>query len=273
LASGRAAKRRSAQSARQPTVKSSIGVSLGLARLPAILASAACVALIYVFVRPFAGRTEAAVAAVGFGLCPLFADVAKMVRFYGFHTLLFVLAAFAVYWASAIATRLPQRALGFALAAACLLGALYFQRTTLIGMVGLGLWAGGCLALEALGPTRRLLAAAGLALLALAAALLIAHASGILSNALEVYRGTAPWAAERADYEGFYLDRLLAYYPVVLPLFPLAALYAFARWPALKYFNGVRTTFASSNPKPGSHFAARSPSPRASSQSSGHNVL
>jgi len=212
------------------------GVSLGLARLPAILASALCVALIYVFVRPLAGRTEAAVAAVGFGLCPLFADVAKMVRFYGFHTLLFVLAAFAVYWASAIATRLPQRALGFALAAACLLGALYFQRTTLIGMVGLGVWAGGCLALEILGPTRRLIAAAGLALLALVAALLVAHEAGILANALEVYRGTAPWAAERADYEGFYLDRLLAYYPVVLPLFPLAALYAFARWPALTVF-------------------------------------
>lgn len=207
------------------------GVSLAAARLPSIVATAVWVVVVYLIARPAAGRLGATVAAVGFGLCPLVADIAKMTRFYAIHGLLFTIGAFAFYRATVTGADLTGRALGYALAVISLLAAGYLQVTTAIGVAGLIAWLAGWCLLRWLGSGRTLVI--GVAIGAIGGLLLLLTASelGLLTRALEAYRHTAPWAADRANYEGFYVDLLLKYYPALLPLLPLAAIGAVALQP------------------------------------------
>ena len=213
-----------------------LGPSLAVARLPAIVAGALWVAAVYLFVRPWAGHGAAALAAVGFGLCPVVAEIAKMTRFYAVHGLLFTLGAFAVFHAVAGAPGPARRGAALAAGALCLLGALYFQVTTLIGVAALAAWAAGFAAVRLFGVGRRLLVAAGVAAAVGLLALLAAAKLGLLADAVASYRWTADWATERAGYERLYYDLLLGYYPALWPLFPFAAVYAFSRRPVLAGF-------------------------------------
>lgn len=212
------------------------GVSLPVARAPSVLATAVWVVVVYLFVRPAAGRLAATVAALGFGLSPLVADIAKMARFYALHGLFFSLAAISIYWATAVASGASRRAAGYLAASVCLLAALYLQLTTVIGAAGLAAWVAGYAAISRFGLGRRLLPPLLIGGAAALALLMIAYEVGLAERALEPYRRTAAWAADLRDYEGFYLDLLLEDYPVFLPLFPLATLIAFLRAPRLTTF-------------------------------------
>ena len=212
------------------------GVSLPVARAPSILASALWVAVVYLCARPATGRLAAAIAAIGFGLSPLVVDVAKMARFYAVHGLFFTLGAFAVYWTVVTTAGARQRLAGWLMAAAFLGAALYLQVTTAIGATGIAVWAAGHLAVTRLGLGRRFWVTASFALALATVLALVAFRLGLLAETLEDFRRVAPWAVDRQNYRGFYLDLLLGYYPVWLPLFPLAVLAAFSRVPRLAVF-------------------------------------
>jgi hypothetical protein len=116
------------------------GEGFVVGRLPAVVCGSLLVALLFVWVRSVAGQMAAWFAAIAYLVSPFAAQIFQEVRFYAPFTLLFWLAAMAVY---AISTAEPPslgRLTRFTLAAAvCLGGALYLQPLTLIGVVGLGL--------------------------------------------------------------------------------------------------------------------------------------
>ncbi|HXE56443.1 MAG TPA: glycosyltransferase family 39 protein [Gemmatimonadales bacterium] len=203
-----------------------LGDSLVVARLPSVLAGTAWVGAIFVWTRREIGRGAAWGAALLFAIDPGAVNLSQQARFYALHGLLFWLGAAAVY--AAVTRPGGRRAWARWPVAALLLGvALHLQQTTLIGLAALGSWVAAALVLR-LPPPRRLrrsAAALGAGMVALAA--LAQTETG--RELWRLYRYTALWASAQESNVRWYADWLMARYPVLWALLPMAALTALAR--------------------------------------------
>ncbi|MGE3742957.1 MAG: ArnT family glycosyltransferase, partial [Geminicoccaceae bacterium] len=207
------------------------GESLAASRVPSLLATAALVAVMFVWLRREAGNLAAWIGAGLFAISPFAVDIAQFCRFYALQALAMFVTAITVHAGIRALRESPLRGLALlAVSSVPLAFAVYLQPTSLLGCVGLGLWAVGTVGLPWLGdpqvPSRRkLLAIAGIVLagvLVLAAAI----ATGIAAELWRQYTW-APYFNQRAtDQFWFYHQWYSLLYPSLWPITGFLALLA-----------------------------------------------
>jgi hypothetical protein len=211
------------------------GDSLAVARLPSVLCMALLAAVIFVWVRREANALAAWIGAGLFAVSPFAVDMAQFSRFYAPQCLGFFLGMALLYEAIGTPGGWGRRALLAALALPPLLIALHFQPTTLIGLMGLALWAAGTVGLPWLmedgeAGRRKRLAFAGLVALGL---VLLAGLwlSGTLAGLWHRYRWTPLFNQDVQDQFWYYHAWYSLLYPSLWPLTGVLALVAVAAWP------------------------------------------
>jgi hypothetical protein len=210
------------------------GESLSAARLPSLLAMAALVPALFVWLRREAGALAAWIGAGLFAVSPFAVDMAQFSRFYALQMLGFFLAAILTY--GAVEAGPPLRRLGLALGAlAALMLAATLQPTTLLGLAGLGLWLAGVLLLPVLLdpgiPARRKLWLLG-GLLGLSLLLVLAlAASGMLAELWRLYRFAPLFNRSDSNEFWYYHAWYSLLYPSLWPATGLLAITALAAWP------------------------------------------
>lgn len=218
------------------------GENVAASRVPSLLAMGLLVALLFAWLWRVAGPLAAWICAALFATSPFAVSLAQFCRFYSLQALSFFVAAILLY--AAVALRPPatlwRRAALLAAALPPMLFALYLQPTTLLGCVGLGLWAAGALGLPWLRdpevPRRRklltvvVLVAAGLGVLAAIAA------SGLLGELWAQYRWVPKFNEGAEDQFWYYHGWYALLYPTLWPATGLLALVAIMYWPAVGSF-------------------------------------
>jgi len=211
------------------------GESLAVARIPAVIAGAALVALLFVWVRSVAGRAAAWIAAMLFCFQPQSIYLSQLARFYTIQTLCFFGGAILIYRAVTDRSLTVARALQLCTGALLLfLLALHFQVITIVGVAGVLVWAVADRARERLRPPQRLLALAGAVVVGLI--LLFAIRRGAFASQLALFSYVDQWAAANRHNTRYYHDIFLDQYGTIWTLFPLLAILAI-------YRNGRATTF------------------------------
>lgn len=204
------------------------GESLVVARLPAVFAGSALVALLYLWVRGSAGRLAGWIAAGLLCLYPGSLYLSQLARFYTAHALLFLLGTVAVWKAVEEAPlRWPRAAVLGVAAAACYLAALHLQVTTLLGVAAVSLAALVVSAPRLVAELRRsrrarvaaLLAAGGVAVLGA-----LAFDPGRVERIVGMYRFADLWARDAVSEVQFYHYQLLLDYPAIWVIFPFVVL-------------------------------------------------
>lgn len=214
-----------------------LGDGLFAGRLPAVLAGAMLVALLFVWLRREAGARAAWLAALLFAVSPFAIETAQFARFYALQSLVFLAAALALYEALLVAGSTAGRLFWLAVAAAGLALAVDLQTTSALGVVGLGLWAALAVGVpwlcRAPPRQRRLALAAAAILVALSAAALAG-----LWQAGEIQRLWLRYSNPLADFQEadagkfwFYHVWYALYYPTLWPAVGLLALIGIAAWP------------------------------------------
>lgn len=208
------------------------GDGLFAARLPAAVSMAVLCMALFLWLRTTAGNTAAWIGTILFATSPFTVGTAQFARFYGPQSLAFFLGAIAVPAALRPGGSLVRRGLLAAAAVLLLLFATHLQETTMLGIVGLGLWAVLAIGLPWLcdpwiSSRTKLLAVAGLLLLGIAA-LAAMWATGLLAELWERYRWTALFNQQDGDRFWFYHAWLSLFYPSLWPLTGLLGLLAVA---------------------------------------------
>lgn len=218
------------------------GDSLASARIPSVVCMALVAALLFVWLRRESSSLAAWLGAGGFALSPFAIDIAQFARFYAPQCLSFLAAAFLIYAAVSGRHTPRRRALLAAGAVPAALLALYLQPTTLIGMVGLGVWAVYVLGLPWLTdrsvPRGRKLMVVGIMLVGLVVALL----AGISLGLWDIFRTTPLFNQKSQDRFWYYHAFYSLFYPTLWPLTGILGLAAIAAWPRPALFALV--TFA-----------------------------
>lgn len=200
------------------------GESLIVARMPALLAGALLVPVVFLWVRSVSGVRAACATAILITVSPLLIFLSQIVRFYTLQTLFFFLAAIAVY-ALVMKRVCGVRAVLYAAGGAAALGfALDLQITTAIGAAGLVVWS-AVVSLHALPSLdargRKLIAAALFVLLiALGITAWIGHAR--LIELWHTFRVPPYWEAGMENNHRYYFYWFMERYPTLWSLFPLA---------------------------------------------------
>jgi hypothetical protein len=208
-----------------------LGESLAVARLPALLSGLALVALFAGWVTRRVGLLAGL--ATGFVLAsvPITLSTAVMARFYTMHALAVGILFVCVFEALSPERRPLARGVLAGIALAALAVAWHLQVTT---VVAVGALLAGVLALLVLhywdplreAAARRPLAAAGVIGAAALAGLV---ALWVLSSALLAWVGPPPlWAQGAADRPLYYVVQMSGELPMLWPLLPLAVIGAFA---------------------------------------------
>jgi hypothetical protein len=209
-----------------------LGEALVIARLPSLIAGTALVVLVFLWTRAVAGNLAAVLAALLLALDPENLQISQWGRFYALHVLLFWLGAVGTYHLVLI----PPPTLGRALLLAagvlvCFGAALHLQITTLIGLMGVAVWAALALGLcwvAGFSPRVRWGIAGGLALLA-GAAIWVFVETGLVAELLAQYRSVPQLlAAKNRDTFWYYPSVLTIYYPTLWPLVALAVVIGLA---------------------------------------------
>jgi hypothetical protein len=175
-----------------------------------------------------------------FLLSPFSVKIFQFARFYGIQALLFWLGAVATY---AVVDRPSlHRALWLAVAAAaCFVGALHFQITTAIGLVGIALWlvvSAVLPNLPILTPRKRWpIVVGGAAIGCVLAFLVLALFGERLSWIFWYYRRTPLFDEQTRNDFWYYHLWLTLYYPTLWSIFPVAALVALASRPKPALFS------------------------------------
>lgn len=222
------------------------GESLAAARIPAILPMAFLGAIVFAWTRNVVGTAAAWITTLLYGLSPFAVEISVFIRFYSLQCLAFFIAAICLYriihgqdsW-----SRIALAAVGAVLA---LVIATYFQDTTLIGIVGLGLWLGShiitrWLTYQRIPRTWRIGAViVGLILSFVILAALFTF--GIVDHYIEQYRSTPYFNRSTADQVWYYHYWINLYFPTLWPVMPLLTLIAFASHPRVTLF--AATIFA-----------------------------
>ena len=205
-----------------------------VAGLPAILAGAAWVTALFIWVRSVAGRTAAWVAGLLFCFDLGSLAIAHMVRFYTLHGLAFFIGAIGLYY---LVTRRPSpgAAVATGLVVIGAFGLAYhLQVTTVIGAIALLVW----LVIEISPRVFRHLhehPAAALALIVPVFAVVgVAGFFLLQSDTVAAYWGRFQWAPSYAqsgvDHLTYYILRMESASLLLWAMFPLAALIATARY-------------------------------------------
>ncbi|MBA2684592.1 MAG: hypothetical protein H0U66_08900 [Gemmatimonadaceae bacterium] len=204
------------------------GESLAVARIPAVLAGAALVTALFVWVRSVAGRGAAWTAALLFCFQPQSLYLSQLARFYTIQSLCFFAGATLVFRIATDRSLTRARAIGLGVAALLLfLLALHLQVVTIVGIAGVIAWA---IADRARASLRRsqLLAAIVAAIVVVAlAALAIRH--GAFARQLAMFSYVDQWAAANRHNVRYYHDLFLDQYATIWTLFPLLAILAIYR--------------------------------------------
>jgi len=204
------------------------GESLAVARIPAVLAGAALVTALFVWVRGVAGRGAAWTAAMLFCFQPQSLYLSQLARFYTIQTFCFFVAATMVYRVVTDRTLPRARVVQLSVAALLLLLlALHFQVITIVGVASVMAWAVADRACTSL--TRPQLLRASVALLVLVAIAAFAIRRGALANQLALFSYVDEWAASNRTNFRYYHDIFLDQYATIWTLFPLLALLAISR--------------------------------------------
>lgn len=219
------------------------GQSLEIARLPAVLAGALLVSVVFAWLRAEAGRIAAWTGALLLCFAPISLYLSQQVRFYSLHALAFWIGTFAVY--RLLARRdAPARRLSIGLAAlAAFLFAFHLQITTVIGLAGVVLFslieAGPrLLGVVRRSPYRWLIV--GVAIVAATMVLTAAAMLGVFAFLVDRAFRVDFWGLDRADNLRFYHWLLNDEYSFLWTLFPIAVLLALAnRWRAGLMFTVV----------------------------------
>jgi hypothetical protein len=211
------------------------GESLAVARLPSLLAMAGLVSLLFVWLRREAGPLAAWIGTALFALSPFTVEIAQFCRFYALQSLAFFGAATLVYGA-VVAPAIRRRLALLALAMASLLLAVYLQPTTILGSIGLGLWAAGAVGLPWLRdraiPYRRKLLVLAAACVAGIVVLAAAAALGLLSELWLQYRSTPLFNQSSSEQFWYYHGWYDLLYPSLWPATAVLALLAVVARPA-----------------------------------------
>ncbi|MCP4005093.1 MAG: hypothetical protein GY725_12940 [bacterium] len=205
--------------------------SLVAARIPAALAGAGLVALLFKMTADAAGRRAGWIAASLLATYPVCIYLSQIVRFYTLQALLFALAAFLLYRMLARPSTWPHQALRALLLVAFLVFANELQPLTQIGTLGLVVFAGLVLGLPILLSQLAAGRAWLIAGLFVAGAMLFAAvvASGVLDDSWALFRHAPGWAEHYANDRRVY-DRILTHnYPTLWPLLPVVTLVALRR--------------------------------------------
>ena len=211
------------------------GESLAVARMPAVLAGAALVTLLFVWVRSIAGRAPAWIAAMLFCFQPQSIYLSQLARFYTIQALCFFGGAILVYRVVTDRKLGTARALRLGVAALLLfLLAMHFQVITLVGIAAVILWAVADRVRAHLGPLQMALAVAAVAALGLLA--LMAIARGAFANQLSLFNYVDQWAAANRHNARYYHDIFLEQYATIWTIFPLLVILAI-------YLNGRAASF------------------------------
>jgi hypothetical protein len=214
------------------------GDSLEIARLPAVLLGALWVTAVFAWTWWVAGRLAAWIAGAWFALDAGAIVLSQFVRFYTLHGLLFFLGAAAVY---ALVVRRPERRIALPLVAGALVAlafADYFQMTTRIGVMALGLWV---LIVDVPSIARRARRARTPSLIGVGVVVLAAGIAGFLifqeQAALNWARFTAAasWASGYAD-NPFYYYTWFGRYATFWALMPVAMVVGLILRPAVASF-------------------------------------
>lgn len=214
------------------------GDNLGAARLPAALAMAASAGILFAWLRHVADARAAWIGAGLFAISPFSLFSAQFVRFYALQSLLFLLGALSVYMVMAPGIDRGRRILLAVVAVLAMMGAIYLQDTTLLGVVGVGLWVALVVGLAIIADPagrRWQLVALGGAALAVLLLLLVLWSNDTLADLWERYRWT-PAFSENAERFWFYHAQYLLYYPTLWTLTGLVAVVAIAGYSRPAWF-------------------------------------
>ena len=207
------------------------GESLAAARVPSLMATALLAALLFAWLRHEAGARAAWIGAVLFGVSPFAVDMAQFCRFYALQGLAMFVTAIVVFAAVKAPPDPPwHRVALFALALCPLMLAVYLQPTSLLGSLGLGVWAVGAIALPWLADhgvprSRKLAAILGLAVAALVASGL-ALGTGIAADLWRQYNWAPLFNQRGSDQFWYYHGWYSLLYPSLWPLTGLLGLFA-----------------------------------------------
>ena len=124
------------------------GEGLASARFPAVLLAALVAPALFLWVRREAGNTAAWLTALLYVTSPFTVEIAQFSRFYALQVFTFVLGSLCVYYAFARSASLLYRLCLGAMATSLIGLAVSVQDTTLVGVVGIGTWGLGLLALR-----------------------------------------------------------------------------------------------------------------------------
>lgn len=219
------------------------GESVAYARGFSTAVGIAWVLSLFLFVRHVGGRTAGYLAAVMLCLDPTSYFLFHFVRFYAFQGLCFFLSAVATFYlVTQWRTLGLSQCFGLALIAGLLLGlSVHLQVVTLGGFIGLAAWVAlecGGTWLRRIGGGRARIYALLTLLVAGAAVLVVALTTGALRYMLWAYTTAALWNVGSQDNFLYYSDHLVATYPVLWGLFPVALLFAMVRRTSVTLFFG-----------------------------------
>lgn len=208
------------------------GESLVVARVPALLAGALLVLLLFVWLRREVGPVGAWTAGLLLVFSPIAIQLSQWSRFYTLHALLVLVACLLVYRGTPPhVERLRQGVVLWGGAVVGLLLAFHLQVTTVIASAGILLWVGvigGPAWIRRLQvPTGRLVAVA-VTLSAGAAMVAVMFGGGVADYLTGRADYVDAWAEHRRDELYYYHYRLLHLYPPLWSLFPLALVIALA---------------------------------------------
>jgi predicted membrane-bound mannosyltransferase len=212
------------------------GESLAVARMPAVVAGAALVAALFVWVRSVAGRGAAWTAAMLLCFQPQSLYLSQLARFYTIQTLCFFVGAICVYHVVTL-RELPRRRAVLLCVSALLLFllALHFQVITIVGVAAVFAWALGdrihsWRRAATRAPLRRAhIVGAAAAVILVIAVVALAIRGGAVTRGLALFSYVDLWAEANRHDVRYYHDIFLDQYATIWTLFPLLVLLAIYR--------------------------------------------
>jgi uncharacterized membrane protein len=210
------------------------GENLVVARLPSLIAGTALVVLVFLWTRVVAGSLAAVLASLLLALDPEHLQISQWGRFYALQCLAFWLGAVGTYRLVTSPPRMLGRAILLAFGSViCFGAATYLQITTLIGILGVAVWASVALGLPFLvrcSIRARWTLVLGVALIGAVAIWAIIE-TGVAAALLDRFRSTPLYQAGDRDAFWYYHAFLVVFYPTLWPLVPLAVVIGLAYRP------------------------------------------
>jgi len=207
------------------------GPTLAAGRLPPAIFMSGLVVLLFLFLRREADSSSAWLGAGLFAVSPFAIDMAQFVRFYSLQGLVFFAATWIVYDLTGRAWAWRARHWLLAACAISLFGfAAYLQITTLLGIIGVAVWATSFILLSWLARSPRsrrdkTMVVVGLAVLGLVVTALLA-ATGVLARFWEDFRFAPVFNQTNVDRFWFYHAWYVLFYPTLWSMVGIIAVFA-----------------------------------------------